>query len=205
MPILLAAGPSRPLPFPKALAKFGAKTAMQIAIENCAGYGRPILVLGCHASRIRAAVPAGVRVLINRNWRAGQQSSLLAGLRLVPRGASILVYPVDHPLLTRAVVRRLCRSAAARAGARKIVLPKFRGRMGHPVIFAPEVRDELEAANTSREVVYRDLRRVKFVKLNCPGIWLDFDTIASYRRRLREYEVVSKRRSGQPRKKGDAK
>ena len=193
VPILLAAGPSGPLPFPKALAKFGAKTALQIAIENCAGYGRPILVLGCHASRIRAAVPAAIRVLINRNWRAGQLSSLLAALRLVPRGASILVYPVDHPLLTRAVVRRLCRAATGRASAGKIVLPTFRGRVGHPVIFAPEIRQELEAASTAREVVYRDLRRATLVKVKCPGIWLDFNSPASYRRCQRDYAKQSKR------------
>jgi CTP:molybdopterin cytidylyltransferase MocA len=188
VPILLAAGPSRPLPFLKALAEFGAKTALQIAVENCAGYGRPILVLGCHASRIRAAVPASVRVVVNGNWRAGQLSSLLAALRLVPRGASFLVYPVDHPVLTQAVVRKLCRAAVGRSGAQKIIMPKFRGRVGHPVIFAPEFRRELVAARTAREVVHRDLRRVKFVKVNCPGIWLDFDSTASYRRCLREYE-----------------
>jgi hypothetical protein len=32
---------------------------------------------------------------------------------------------------------------------------------------------------------------VKFVRVNCPGIWLDFDSPASYRRCLREFEKRS--------------
>ena len=189
VPILLAAGPSRRLPFPKALAPFGHKTALEIAVDNCAGYERPIVVLGCQAQRIRKAVPAGVRLVLNRRWRRGQLSSLLAALRLVARDAPFLVYPVDHPLLTASIVRRMCRAFARRRRGQKIALPVYRGRVGHPAIFAPEIREELRRARTAREVVHRDLRRVNFVKIKSPGIWLDFDTTASYRRCLRAFKA----------------
>ena len=189
VPILLAAGPSRHLPFPKALARFAEKTALELAVENCSGFERPIVVLGCEAARIRRAVPAGARVVVNRRWRTGQLSSLLAALRCVPRDAAFLVHPVDHPLLTRAIVRRMSRAFALRNAKQIIVLPIFRGRVGHPAIFAPEIRKELRRARTAREVVYRDPQRVKFVKVESAGIWFDFDTSASYRRCLREYEM----------------
>lgn len=185
--VILAAGPSRSLRFPKALAPFAGKTALEIAIANCKGLEPLIVVLGCNATRVRGSVPRGVRVVVNRNWRTGQLSSLLAALRWVPRGAALLVHPVDHPLLTREIVQRLCRAFARRIAKQAIVLPIFRGRVGHPAIFAPEIRNELRRAKTAREIVYRDPRRVKFVKVNSPAVCLDFDSPASYRRCLAAY------------------
>lgn len=186
--IILAAGPSRSLRFPKALAPFAGKTALEIALKNCSELKPVIVVLGCDAARVSRAVPSGVRVVLNRHWRKGQLSSLLAALRRVPRDAAILVYPVDHPLLTRGLVRTLCRAFARRSARHKIVLPIFSGRAGHPTIFAPEIRKELQRARTAREVVYRDLRRVKFVKVESSEIWGDISDQASYYRCLREIE-----------------
>ncbi len=194
VPILLAAGPSRHLPFPKALARFGTKTALEIAVENCRSLGKPIVVLGCQAARIRGIVPAGARVVVNRRWRKGQLSSLLAGLSRVPRDTPFLVYPVDHPLLTASVVRRICRGFARRKRSQMIVLPVSRGQVGHPAIFAPTLRQELRLARTARQVVYRDPERVKFVKVASAGILLDFDTPASYRRCLRAFKKQSLKR-----------
>ena len=86
VPIILAAGPST-LGFPEALAKFGEQTALDIAVENCAGLQMPIVVLGSEAERVRPFVPKSVRVVVNENWRAGQMSSLRAALRHFPADA----------------------------------------------------------------------------------------------------------------------
>ena len=187
VPVLLAAGPSPRLPFPNALAPFGNRTALEIAVDNCASYGRPIVVLGCQAPLIRRAVPAGVRVIINRGWRAGQHSSLLAALRLIPRGTAMLVYPVDHPLLTQSSINRIVSAFKCRRSGQSIVLPVSGEKLGHPTIFASELREEICAAKTAREVVHADARRVKRVRLNSAAVWLDFNDPASYRRCLREY------------------
>lgn len=187
VPILLAAGPSPRLPFPRALAPFGKKTALAIAVENCAGLAQPIVVLGRDAPRVRRVVPPGVRVVVNRRWRAGQLSSLLAALRHIVPGAAALIYPVDHPLLTAKIVRRLVIEYRRRRPNQTIVLPVFHRRFGHPVIFAPELRRELYRARTAREVVYRDPQRVRMVRFATPAIWLDFDSPASYRRCLRTF------------------
>lgn len=195
VPILLAAGPSRHLPFPKALARFGTKTTLEIAVENCRSLGKPVVVLGCQAGRVRRAAPAGARVVVNRRWRKGQLSSLLAGLRQIPHDAPFLVYPIDHPLLATFVIRRICRAFARRKRSQMIVLPVFGGQVGHPAIFAPSLREELRRARSAREVVYRNPRRVKFVKVASAGILLDFDTPASYRRCLRDYRRLAPRES----------
>jgi|ERR1700683_908031 len=191
-PIILAAGPSRGLDFPKAVAKFGRKTAVEIAVGNCAGLEKVTVVLGSEAGKVRKAVPAGVRVVVNRRWGSGQLSSLLAGLRGVPREAAFLIYPVDQPLITVGLVRRLVgafegemskvrKGAASATRAKKIVMPRFRGKVGHPIVCAGELRAELEGARNAREVVYRDESRILFLEVKTESIWRDFDSAETYR------------------------
>jgi 7,8-didemethyl-8-hydroxy-5-deazariboflavin synthase CofG subunit len=187
VPIILAAGAST-LGFPKALAKFGEKTALQIALENCAGLETPVVVLGSAAERVRALVPQSARIVVNEKWRAGQMSSLRAALAEVAAGADFMLYPVDYPLLTRAVIAMLVAGFRGRSRRQTIVIPRFQNRGGHPVIFAAELRSEFGRVETAREVVYRDAKRVKFVNAATEAIWRDLDSPAAYRARLREYE-----------------
>jgi len=187
VPIILAAGKSARLGFPKPLARFGKRTALEIAVENCAGLGRPVVILGWAAARVRRTVPAGTTVVVNRGWRAGQLSSLQAGLgRVAPRTAFML-YPVDYPLLTPAVLRRLVGGFRNSRTGQSIIAPVYRGRLGHPVIFAPELRVELATARTAKEVVFAESPRVKCVKTGTAAIWQDFNSPATYRRRRRDY------------------
>jgi CTP:molybdopterin cytidylyltransferase MocA len=189
VPILLAAGSSAQLGFPKALAGFGGRTALEIAVRNCFGLAKPVLVLGDQAARVRAArccsplyARNDVQVVVNRRWRAGQLNSVIAGLRRVPRNAAFMIYPVDHPFLTPRLIRRLVNAFEARAVHQTIIMPRFAGRAGHPVILAAELRNELRRARTAREVVYRDLRRIRYVDVASSAICLDFDSRASYTR-----------------------
>lgn len=186
-PIILAGGDSSHLGYPKPLALFEGRTALELAVESCSGWETPIVVLGHRAAEIRSHVPAGARVVINREWRTGQLSSLLAGLRAVPRGAAFLLYPVDQPLLTGSLVMRLVRAFEKRAPGKLIVMPRKAKRSGHPILCAGELRRELEKAQTAREVVYRDERRVLHVLVRDVAIWADFDSPATYRRCVRMF------------------
>lgn len=188
VPVILAAGPSPRLGFPKALARFGRKTALKIALANCAGLASPIVVLGYQSARVRPLVPRRAQTVLNRNWRTGQLNSVLTGLRCVPKNSAFLIYPVDHPLLRRSLISRLVAAFQSRKKDEKIFMPRFRGRAGHPVVLAPELRSELRGARTAREVVYRDLDRIHYVRVHTATIWEDFDDPASYRRCLRRFQ-----------------
>jgi FO synthase len=187
VPIILAAGPSD-LGVPKALARFGRRTALEIAVENCAALEAPVVVLGSDAERVRAFVPPGTRVVVNANWRAGQMSSLQTALAEIAPGADFMLYPVDYPLLTRTVIEKLAAAFRARSSGQAIALPQCKNRSGHPVIFASELRAEFEQAQTARDIVYRDAARVRLVPVATQAIWRDLDSPAAYRARVREYE-----------------
>ncbi len=186
VPIILAAGPST-LGLPKAMARFGKRTALDIALENCAGLATPIIVLGSEAERIRPAVPHSARVLINANWREGQISSLRAGLAELPAEADFILYPVDYPLLTADTVQKLVAAFRNRTAGQVIAMPTFGGRGGHPIIFAAALRAELQMADVARDVVYHDSQRVRVVPVGSNEIFRDLDSPAAYRARLREF------------------
>jgi len=187
-PIILAAGPSHHLPFPKPLAIFGGKTALAIAIENCAKLERPLVVLGCDAERVRRAVPHAAQVVLNRGWRRGQISSLRRALKQIPADGAFLIYPIDHPLLKRKTIQRLVRAFQTREGSQQIVIPQHGSLYGHPAIVSGNLRAEFLKSKTARDVIYRLPSRVRAIEVQTRAIFTDFDTPESYRLCLREFK-----------------
>ena len=188
VPIILAAGSSPELPFPKALALFGRKTALQIAVENCRVLGRPVVVLGSQANRILPRVPKACQAVINRNWRKGQLSSLQRALKAIPVDAALLICPVDHPLLTRSTITELVYAFQDRAASQEIVMPRHGKAYGHPVIVSAAVRPEFFKAQTAREVIYRVSERLRILNVRTSSIFEDFNSLASYERCVRKFK-----------------
>ena len=181
VPIILAAGSSEPLPFPKALARFGRKTALQIAVDNCATVGPLIVVLGCNATRILRGAPKSARIVINLKWREGQLSSLQRALESMRnKDAAFLIYPVDHALIRRTTVMMLVRAFRARSASEEIVMPRHKGAYGHPVIVSAAVRPEFFQTTTAREVMYRLPERIRVLEVRTSSIFEDFSTPESY-------------------------
>lgn len=186
-PVILAAGPST-LGFPTALAPFGRRTAVEIAVANCAGLPLPIVIAGEEARNLRALLPARARVLVNRNRSRGQIASIRLALRHLPANAALMLYPVDLPLLTPALVQDVVRGFLERPAGKEIVMPRCGERNGHPVILSAEMVPELRLAPTAREVVYRDPERLLLFPVDLSAIYRDIDTPAAYRACLRDFK-----------------
>jgi len=126
--IILAAGESKRMGQPKALlpARSGHTFLSQLA-ERCRAAGLvPMVVTGAHAAEIKAAHPKLWQV-VNRQWRKGQLSSVLCGLRGAALAHRIVIHPVDAPDVKVTTFKKLARSKAPAAAA------AFRGKQGHPV------------------------------------------------------------------------
>ncbi len=139
---------------------------------------------------LRSARRHGVRgldahLVVNARWRRGMYGSARLGLKeaLALQPACVLVLPVDHPAVRPATVvglaRVLLQAIAACRGARErkafsyAVVPRFRGRRGHPVALSPAlaraiVRDR--AAEHLSDAVRRSARLVGYLDVDDPGV-----------------------------------
>ena len=185
--ILLAAGESRRMGYPKALLTVDGQTFIEkISATMLAVVPRLVVLLGAHADRIRRAIPRDDRIVIveNPNYSRGQLSSLKIGLDAVQSDAAgAIVHLGDHPMVRvesfRAVVDSYERTR------QPIVVARSSGQRGHPVIFDRSIFFELQTApegEGARHVVNAHASRVEYVDLDDPGVNLDLDTPADLAR-----------------------
>jgi molybdenum cofactor cytidylyltransferase len=178
--VLLAAGESRRMGFPKPLLMVEGRTFIAHLCDTLlAELPHVLVVLGAYAEQIRAAIPDNPRLTIveNPNYTAGQLSSLKAAVAAVDtRADAILVHLADQPLIQRRTISSLL--AAYAAGSKKIVVARYQGKRGHPVIFDRSVfRELMEVPDTlgARAVVHSDPERVACVEIDDSGVVTDFD------------------------------
>jgi molybdenum cofactor cytidylyltransferase len=189
--LILAAGESSRMGEDKALLTYRGRTFIETILATLreAGVTRLAVVLGHHADEIQRAVDfTGVDVIVNRDYRQRQTSSLQAGLKALDRGAgmsleAVLLCLVDHPAVPAEVVRALV--AAFRAARSPVVIPTFKGQRGHPVLIGRTLFGELlglspEAGANSVIRKYRE--STQFVEVDDAGILVDVDDPASYQK-----------------------
>jgi molybdenum cofactor cytidylyltransferase len=185
--VLLAAGESRRMGFPKPLLRLNGETFLtHIAVSMLHTVERLIIVLGAHREAVRAAVPAHnqISIIDNPNYLMGQLSSIKAGLRAVSRHAdAAIVHLVDHPTVLPETFSRLV--GEYQLSGKPIVVTRCRGQRGHPVLFDRSIFEELQQAPTdvgARAVVKANEDRVIYLDVDDPGVLLDLDTPADLAR-----------------------
>lgn len=179
--ILLAAGESRRMGYPKPLLEIGGRTFLAtLAAAMLDSIARLIVVVGAHADAVRRAVPEDSRITVveNPNYLRGQLSSIKVGLSAVEADAcGALVHLADHPMVTAATFAAMVEQYVR--SQKPIVIARYRGRRGHPVLFARTLFAELRAASEdqgARVVVGADPDRVAYVDVDDPGVVMDLDT-----------------------------
>jgi molybdenum cofactor cytidylyltransferase len=185
--IVLAAGESRRMGRPKALLPWHGATFVSVVASRllAAGLAPVVVVVGAHADAIRAsAIPEGVTLVENPDWRSGQAGSLRAGIASLPKDASAAVVAlVDQPQLATDTIQRLI--DAHRDTAAPVVRPTFNGRGGHPFLIDATVFPRiLTAPPEATTFTMLQYFRESFhdVPFDNDSILIDFDTPDDLRR-----------------------
>jgi molybdenum cofactor cytidylyltransferase len=178
--IILAAGESRRMGFPKALLRYQDQTFLDRLTGLFQHRCSPVLVvLGAHADRIREAVVRPATFVLNPNYSRGMITSLQCGLRAVPpESEAVLLTLVDHPAVAAETIDRILDIPAG-----LLRVPRHAGRRGHPIWFSRELIPEFLAVTESgaaRDVVRAHASDTEFLDLDDPGILADIDDPIEY-------------------------
>ena len=180
--IILAAGESRRMGFPKALLRYREESFLDTLIGLFAARCQPVIVvLGAHSDRIREHTLRPATFAINADYQRGQTSSMQCGLRAVPAGADgVLFTLVDHPAVTPATMDALLGGPGP-----LLRVPRHQGRRGHPIWFSRDLIAEfleLPEDGAARDIVRAHAAQTEFLDVDDPGILADIDDAAAYGR-----------------------
>jgi molybdenum cofactor cytidylyltransferase len=183
--ILLAAGESKRMGKPKQLMPLGSSTILEQAIDNLlnSAVDEIIVVLGHKAEEITETIASKpVKIMVNSNYQQGMSTSIIAGLILVdPQAQAIMLALGDQPLVDSQTINQLIDEFHNHD--KSIVVPTYRGRRGHPIIFAIKYKPELlelEGDVGGREVIRHHPDDVLEVAFDSESVITDIDTRDDY-------------------------
>lgn len=123
-----------------------------------------------------------VKFVVNADYRQGMFSSVLRGLDAgSPETVGFLIALADMPGVTAEVIDTLL--AEFSKGEKGIVLPTYRGRRGHPMLFHRGCVDEirrLDPRGGLRGLLGLHFDEILEVPVDCPGVVRDIDSWEDY-------------------------
>ncbi len=178
--IVLAAGESRRMGRFKLLLPWRGRPVLDHVLRavRASAIGPRILVLGHDAAAVRAALDlSGFQVLENREYRAGQSTSLRAGLLAAPLQCTGYLFLLgDQPGITSAFIDALAARHAEEPD--RILVPDVGGRRSSPVLFPAALRQALLGVTGDqggRPVLDAYADRIEAVPVENPALVRDLD------------------------------
>jgi len=190
--VILSAGESSRMGRPKALLPMDGETFIEriVGVLGRTRVGKIIVVLGHDADELRRQIESlPVIILINPDYRLGQISSLQVAVRYLDKDENcegMLVHLVDHPFIDSALVDLMIERF--HASKKLIVVPRYRGKRGHPVLFSRRLFAELLSApldQGAKAVVNAHRDETLEIETDDPGIAVDIDTPELYRQHVK--------------------
>ena len=132
-----------------------------------------------------------MRYVVNHGYRDGRSTSIRAGIaQTAPDAEAIVLLGVDQPRPPEIVAETL--AAHLDRGA-LITSPRRNGRGGHPIVFSPALRDELNDITEEEEGIRKVFRahrgEVNEIEIDDPVIHLDLNTEEDYDRARTLYDA----------------
>jgi molybdenum cofactor cytidylyltransferase len=183
--IILAAGESKRMGFPKMLLPFNGKPMIENVISNVAAseVENILVVTGANKELLTdIIIKTSVNICYNADYKDGMLSSVRCGFRNLPADfEAVLVFQGDQPLIKPDVINSVI--GAFISSGKGIVIPVFDKKRGHPILIDRKYRSEIEKLNCDeglRSLSYRNSEDVYEIEIKDKGILRDFNTLEDY-------------------------
>jgi molybdenum cofactor cytidylyltransferase len=179
--IILAAGESNRLGYPKQIAKYKDKTLLQLAIDaanGCEAHKR-VLVLGANRDEIKKTFPgSSIPNIPNPHFEKGMSSSLKIGLEYMlkfDQPDQILIMLCDQPFVDSKILNKLITTQAKEG--KGIVACAYSKTVGVPILFGKAYFKELmELKGDEGAKKIAQLHEEDLVTISFPQGKIDIDT-----------------------------
>ncbi len=177
--LILAAGEGKRMGSIKQLLKFGGSTFLEETIKKYSAYCQDILVtIGFHKEVIRSNIKEiGFEFQEIKEYQEGMSASFREARTF--DADYFLVTPCDLPLIEDNSIEMLIKAYGDNKG--EIIVPRFMGKKGHPVIFPIALQSSFK--KIKGDIGARDIIKEKgciYVDLDDPGVIADIDTLNEY-------------------------
>jgi molybdenum cofactor cytidylyltransferase len=197
--LLLAAGKSERMGSPKSLLQVYGRTFLEQIVKEAAASRLQGLkvVLGHEADNIRAQLPTlPVEFILNPEYPSGQLSSFIRGIQAWESEHldGLMLFLVDHPLITRDIINQLV--IVFQKEGNSIVIPTYKGKRGHPVIFSRKLFSEIlqtPLEQGASAVVRAHSESVRHLESLSADILVDIDTPEAYQQYIVDAGLQSAR------------
>ncbi|MGJ7912999.1 nucleotidyltransferase family protein [Neobacillus sp. LXY-1] len=201
--ILLAAGSSSRMNYPKQLLKWKGKTLIEYQINQLRkqSFAEIIVILGHQCEKIKEIVSIKdkrVTFLTCRQYPAGLSESLKTGLSYaMKKYEGLLIMLVDMPLIQSKTIEKVVHRGSSLLNNRNdpyVVQPSYQQQPGHPVFighFAKIDWRDLKGDQGAKQMM-RKFKDHYFIDLMDEGIIHDFDTPEEYEKALIKIKLKEK-------------
>jgi molybdenum cofactor cytidylyltransferase len=191
--IILAAGESKRMGFPKMLLTFNGRTMIENIIANISEskVDKIMVVLGAYRETLVEHIgKLAVRYCYNDNYREGMLSSVQCGFKNLPSDyKAVLVFQGDQPLITPNVINTVIETYLS--SDKGIVIPAYKGRRGHPILINRKYNNKIQKLSPIkglRSLAYKFPGDVQEVDTDESGILRDFDTYEEYQEGINQIQ-----------------
>ncbi len=182
--ILLAAGLSQRMGTPKQLLPIQGRPAVARCLESLrdSHVADVVIVVNPEGGDIvEAAKEFHARVAVNEIAGSDMAASVRAGMVCIDSmSTGVLICLCDHPLVRPDTIGSMISEHSRKPDA--IIIPRYRGRKGHPTLFPRFILEDLGKLATLRDVIGRHVTNLSLLEVDDEGVILDMDTPEDYLR-----------------------